>query len=268
LPALTDTEHGRISGKNALRHAVTKVPQVTVAFWITKVLTTGMGETTSDYLVRRFEPVIVVGLAAIALAAVLLLQLAASRYHTGMYWLAVLMVSVFGTMAADALHIVLGVPYVASTAFYAVVLAAIFVAWFRRERTLSIHSIFTRRREMFYWATVLATFALGTAAGDMTATTLHLGYFSSGVLFAIAIAIPAVTWALFRLNAVFAFWFAYVLTRPVGASFADWVGVSHARGGLNLGTGLVSLVLLALIVGMVGAMALRQEGPAQERAAA
>ncbi|HEY5180497.1 MAG TPA: hypothetical protein VIJ07_12120, partial [Dermatophilaceae bacterium] len=149
------------------------------------------------------------------------------------------------------LHVGLGVPYLVSTAFFAVSLAAIFGVWYGSEQTLSIHSIHTRRREAFYWAAVMTTFALGTAAGDMTAITLHLGYLSSGVLFAVVIAIPAVAHWRFGMNPILAFWFAYVATRPLGASFADWMGVSHARGGLDLGAGPVSLALAILIMGSV-----------------
>jgi uncharacterized membrane-anchored protein len=138
---------------------------------------------------------------------------------------------------------VAGIPYVASTAFYAVALATIFLAWYRAEGTLSIHSIYTPRREAFYWATVLATFALGTAAGDMTATSLHLGFFGSIWLFAALIAIPAIGYRRLGMNEVLAFWIAYVLTRPLGASVADWLAVSAHRGGLGLGTGGVSLIL-------------------------
>ena len=228
-----------------------KVPAVTVAFWIIKVLTTGMGETTSDFFVRRFDPVPVVCLAAFGLAATLAAQLLTRSYHAWLYWLAVVMVSIFGTMAADVLHIVLGIPYVASTLFFAAALAAILVLWRQIEGTLSIHSVRTRRRELFYWATVLITFALGTAAGDMTATTLDLGYLFSGVLFAAVFALPIVAYLKFGLNEVAAFWFAYIATRPLGASFADWMGVPAARGGLDWGTGSVSLVLAILIAVMV-----------------
>ena len=235
-----------------------KVPEITAVFWIVKVLTTGMGETTSDFLVRLIDPVIAVGIGAVAFAVALALQFRLTRYVPAIYWLTVAMVSVFGTMAADVTHIVLGVPYVISTAVFAVALAAVFVVWFRTEGTLSIHSITTRRREFFYWATVLVTFALGTAAGDMTATTLHLGYFASGIVFAVVIAIPAVAFGVFRLNAVLAFWFAYIVTRPLGASFADWMGVSHARGGLDWGTGPVSAVIAVIIVIMVGYLTVRE----------
>jgi uncharacterized membrane-anchored protein len=187
------------------------------------------------------------------------LQLALRRYVAWAYWFAVVMVSVFGTMAADVVHIGLGVPYLVSTVFFVVVLAVLFALWYASEKTLSIHSVHTRRRETFYWATVLATFALGTAAGDMTAVTLHLGYLASGVLFAVVMAVPALAHRRLGLGAVPAFWFAYIVTRPLGASFADWAGVSRARGGLDLGTGTVSLALTVVIVGLVGYLAVTRE---------
>jgi uncharacterized membrane-anchored protein len=168
------------------------------------------------------------------------------------------MVSVFGTMAADVLHVGLGIPYLVSTIFYAVVLAAVFLIWRRVEGTLSIHSIHTRRREAFYWLAVLATFALGTAAGDLTAVTFNLGYLGSGVLFAIAIAVPALAYWKLGLKAIPAFWGAYIITRPLGASFADWMAVSHARGGLDWGTGPVSMGWALAIAAFVAVLAIRQ----------
>ncbi len=237
------------------RRILSKVPEITAIFWVVKVLTTGMGESTSDYLTHTLNPAIAVFLGLIALAGALALQFRARRYEPWIYWLAVAMVAVFGTMAADALHVELGVPYVVSTIFYLIVLGIVFRTWFAYEKTLSIHSIFTTRRELFYWAAVLATFALGTAAGDMTATTLGLGYFASGVMFAVLIAIPAIGYLRFDLNAVLAFWLAYILTRPLGASFADWLAVSHKRGGLALGTGPVSVALALVIVGFVAYLA-------------
>jgi uncharacterized membrane-anchored protein len=234
---------------------LSKVPQVAALFWVVKVLTTGMGETTSDFLVHKFDPVVAVAVVFVIFAVALGLQLALSRYVAVAYWFAVVMVAVFGTMAADVLHVGFGVPYAVSTTFYGICLAVVFVLWYRFERTLSIHSIRTRRRELFYWATVLATFALGTAAGDLTATTFRLGYFASGVLFAAAIAVPLVARRWFGLGSVAAFWSAYVLTRPLGASFADWLGVPPSRHGLDLGTGLVSIVLGLLIAILVAYLA-------------
>jgi len=224
-----------------------------------------MGEATSDTLVHQLPPVVAVMLGFAGLVIALLLQFAAPRYRPWIYWLAVVMVAVFGTMAADVLHIQFGIPYLISTVFFPIVLTAVFVIWNATEHTLSIHTINTMRREAFYWLTVMATFALGTAAGDMTATTLHLGYFVSGVLFTILIAVPAVAHRWFRLNAIFAFWFAYILTRPLGASYADWLGVSHARGGLNWGSGSVAVGMTVLIVIAVALLAATHEGaPVEE----
>ncbi len=228
-----------------------KVPELTAYFWITKVLTTAMGEATSDYLVHRFPAVIAVALGGVALAMSLVLQFYVRRYVAWIYWLAVSMVAVFGTMAADALHIGLGIPYDISTGFFSVVLVVVFLSWHSVEKTLSIHSIYTPRREAFYWAAVMATFALGTAAGDMTASTMGLGYFLSGVLFAVLIAAPAVAYRLFGFNEVFAFWFAYVVTRPLGASFADWADKPRDLSGLGAGNGPVGVALTILIIGVV-----------------
>lgn len=228
-----------------------KVPEVTIFFWIIKLLTTGMGETSSDYLVHQLDPLVAVAIGGVCFAGALLLQISMRRYVAWIYWLAVVMVAVFGTMAADVLHVGFGIPYAVSSTFFAVALAAVFVAWYATEKTLSIHTIYTRRRELFYWATVVTTFALGTAVGDMTATTLGLGYFASGLLFAVLFALPALGYWLLGLNEILAFWFAYIVTRPLGASFADWLGRSHNFGGVGLGTGPVSLALAILIAGFV-----------------
>ncbi|MCI4658123.1 COG4705 family protein [Cryobacterium zhongshanensis] len=241
--------------EQSTRPMLSRVPEVTAAFWVAKVLTTGMGETTADYLVHQIDPPLAVGLAGLGLLAILLLQFALRRYVAGVYWLAVVMVSIFGTMAADAVHVGLGIPYLVSTVAFVLALAALFLAWRTTEKSLSIHSIVARRRECFYWATVLTTFALGTAAGDLTAMTFGLGYLASGIVFAVLIAIPAVAYLRFGMNATLAFWFAYVLTRPLGASFADWAAVSPARGGLDLGTGPVSLVLALAILALVALLA-------------
>jgi uncharacterized membrane-anchored protein len=244
-----ESPHQRLT--SAAADAASKVPEVTVVFWITKALTTGMGESSSDYLVHTLPPAVAVVFGFIALLGALAIQFRARRYVPWIYWLAVAMVGVFGTMAADVLHVGLHVPYAVSTVFFAAALAVVFTVWFLTERTLSIHSIYTPRRELFYWAAVVTTFALGTAAGDLSAVTLHRGYFSSGVMFAIVILVPAVAHWRFGMNPILAFWFAYIATRPLGASFADWLGVSHHRGGLALGPGPVSLSLAALIVAFV-----------------
>jgi uncharacterized membrane-anchored protein len=235
------------SPESTSHRAFTKVPLIIAFFWLTKVATTALGETASDALNGLLGPAIAVPLMLIALGWVLRRQFRRDHYDAWTYWLVVVMVAIFGTSAADALHVGLGVPYLVSTIFYALVLSIIFATWRRVEGTLSIHSIYTKRREAFYWATVLATFALGTACGDMTATTVHLGYFVSGLMFLGLIAIPWLGHRYLGLNDVLAFWMAYVLTRPLGASFADWMAVEPSRGGLGLGAGGASLILAAVV---------------------
>lgn len=243
-----------------------KVPEVTVLFWVVKILTTGMGESTSDFLAKALGPVVAGALGVGGIVVLLWLQFRAPRYRAWTYWSTIVMVSIFGTMAADVVHVVLGVPYIVSTATFALVLAGVLTAWYVSEGTLSIHSVRTRRRELFYWATVLATFALGTAVGDLSASTLHLGYLPAGLLFTGLILMPPVARRL-GLNPVASFWWAYVLTRPLGASFADWGATGHARGGLGLGTGLISFALAVPIAALIAYLAVSRkdtpvEGPA------
>jgi uncharacterized membrane-anchored protein len=210
-----------------------------------------MGESTSDYLVYQINPYVAVVLGCIGLAVALLLQILLRRYIAWVYWLAVVMVAIFGTMAADVTFVVLHIPHLVATVCFSAALAIIFVTWYISEKTLSIHTVYRGRRELFYWATVIATFALGTAAGDLTASTLRLGYFPSMVLFAVLFALPALAYLWFGLNEVVAFWFAYIMTRPLGASFADWLGKPYL-GGLGLGDAKVSVVLTILIIVFVG----------------
>ncbi|AFM41791.1 uncharacterized membrane-anchored protein [Desulfosporosinus acidiphilus SJ4] len=211
-----------------------------------------MGESTSDYLVNNINPYLAVILGAVGFVIALILQFSVRKYVAWVYWLLVVMVAIFGTMVADVIHIVLGVPYYASTIAFAIILTVVFSTWYKVEKTLSIHSIYTRRREVFYWAAVLATFAMGTATGDMTAMTLNLGYLASGILFIVLFVLPAVGYFLFGLNEIFAFWFAYIMTRPLGASFADWFGKPKGITGLGYGDGIVVAVLTILIVIFVG----------------
>lgn len=241
------------------QYAASKVPQITVYFWIIKILTTAMGEALADFLAFRYGPVLIGVIGTVAFVAALVLQFRVRKYMAWVYWFAVAMVAVFGTLCADGMHIVLHVPYTISTTFFGVVLAVVFVAWYAMEGTLSIHSIYTPRREAFYWLTVMATFALGTALGDLTATTLGLGFLASGIMFTVFIAIPALAYWKLRMNAIFAFWFAYVLTRPLGASYADWLGVGHSHGGVGLGRGLVALILSVVIVGFVAYLAVTRK---------
>jgi len=222
---------------------------------VLKILTTGAGEAVSDYLVHTIDPVIAVFIGLAAFAFALAIQFAVRRYMPWVYWFAVSMVAVFGTMAADALHIEFHVPYFASSAFYFCALVIVFVTWYGVEKTLSIHTIYTFRREAFYWCAVLATFAMGTAVGDLAAYTIGLGYLVAGFIFLGIFALPGIAhWSL-KLNAVVAFWFAYVMTRPLGASFADWLGVPQDLGGLNLGRFNVALVGFALIAILVAVTA-------------
>jgi uncharacterized membrane-anchored protein len=245
------------------RHGAVRVAEVTVLFWVIKALSTAVGESTSDYLVHTIAPVVAVLIGFVAFAAALVLQLRTGRYVPWTYWLTVVMVGTFGTMAADVVHVAFGVPYAASSVFYGVILAAVFVVWWRTERTLSIHSIDTARRELFYWAAVVATFAMGTAVGDFTAYTLGFGYGPSILLFAALMVIPVVGWRLSWWSPVFCFWFAYVLTRPFGASVADWLGKPVAAGGRGLGAGPVSLAFAAAIVVLVGVITVQDRSSAR-----
>lgn len=243
-----------------------KVPEIALAFWVVKLLSTAMGEAFSDFLVFHVNPYLAVVAGTAGLAAALTLQRRVDRYRAPVYWLAVVMVAVFGTMAADVMHVVLRVPYAASSGALVLALCGVFVAWHRTERTLSIHSIDTPRRELFYWAAVIATFALGTAAGDLTASTLGLGYPASAALFAVAFVVPGVGWRWLGWDGIASFWAAYVVTRPLGASVADWLGKS-ALGGLGLGDGRVAVVLSALIVLLVAYLwASRADVPDDQRA--
>lgn len=210
-----------------------------------------MGEILSDYLVKRFDPAISVLVAILIFVVVLVIQILSKSFTPWKYWLTVSMVAVVGTMVADVIHIVIGVPYLVSTIVFVIILCLVFMVWYKSERTLSIHSVYTRRREYFYWATIAATFALGTAAGDMTASTLQLGYLVSGILFTILICFPAVIYLKTKRHEILWFWLAYILTRPLGASFADWFGKPHSAGGLAFGEGVVSVVLILLIAGLV-----------------
>ncbi|HZQ79765.1 MAG TPA: hypothetical protein VFE55_20725 [Acidimicrobiia bacterium] len=235
------------------RAMLNKVPEVTVFFWIIKVLATTVGETAADYLNEHLG----LGLTgttlvmSVGLVAVLLWQFRTRRYVPKVYWSVVVLISVVGTLASDNLVDNFGVPLVVTTPVFAVCLAATFFLWFRQERTLSIHTIHTTRREAFYWATILFTFALGTSAGDLVSERLSVGYWRSGLMFAALIAVVAVAHLRFRLGAVLAFWSAYVLTRPLGASFGDYLTSSHKDGGLGLGTNQTSLVFVVVILALV-----------------
>jgi uncharacterized membrane-anchored protein len=235
------------------REMLNKVPEVTLYFWIIKVLCTTVGETASDYLASN------VGLGltkttfitSALLIATLIVQFRARRYVPPVYWLGIVLISVVGTQITDNLTDNHGVPLWETTTIFAVVLAGVFAAWFASERTLSIHTIVTTRREGFYWLTVLFTFALGTAAGDFTAEQLAVGYFLSAVLFAAVIGLVALAHFRFGLGPITAFWLAYILTRPLGASLGDFLSQDRSSGGLGLGTTVTSVIFLSAILVVV-----------------
>src|SRR5215471_1894464 len=240
-------------GSVRLRKMLNKVPEVTVYFWVIKVLCTTVGETASDYLSDN------VGLGltkttfitAALLGAVLVFQFRSRQYVAGLYWAGIVLISVVGTQITDNLSDNYGVSLVTTTTVFSIVLAIVFAIWFASERTLSIHTIYTTRREGFYWLAVLFTFALGTAAGDLTAERLNVGYAWSVVLFAGAIALVAALHYRLDLNAVASFWIAYVLTRPLGASLGDLLSQPRHAGGLGLGTTVTSFVFLGAILVVV-----------------
>jgi uncharacterized membrane-anchored protein len=243
------SEHAPVPAAPAVA-LTSKVPVVTASFWVLKVLTTGMGEAASDALVR-WGGGLAVAATAVALVASFVAQFRARRHVGWIYWLAVAMVGIFGTMAADIPHF-LGLSLWLTSGLHLAAVIAIFAVWYRAEGTLSFASISRGRSEAFYWAAVIATFALGTAVGDLTADTWHLGNLVSGVMFCGLIVLPLLARRHLGLSYVAAFWTAYVLTRPLGASFADWMGGRHFGGGLGIPTALVA-VLWSLGIGVVGA---------------
>ncbi len=209
-----------------------------------------MGEAVSDWVVLDVNKYLGVVLGFAVFVVAIVWQFRTPRYQTWPYWTAVAMVAVFGTMVADVMHVVLGLPYMVSAVFYAVCLTVTFVVWYRSERTLDIHSIVTPRREVFYWLAVIFTFAMGTALGDLFATTFHLGYLASAFVFTALICVPLVAWRL-GANPVLTFWVAYILTRPIGASFADFFGMPKDISGMGFGHGAVSIVTLILVLASV-----------------
>ncbi len=239
------------------RPLLNKVPEVTIYFWVIKVLCTTVGETAADFLNVNLNlgltgTSVVTG---VLLVVALVVQFRANQYVPARYWLAVTLISVFGTLVTDNLTDSIGVPLEASTLIFGVLLALTFLVWYRSEFTLSIHSIFTRRREQFYWLAILFTFALGTASGDLMAEVLGLGYLVTGIIVVSVIAVTAVGWR-FGLNPVLAFWIIYILTRPLGASIGDYLSQSSSQGGLGLGATVTSLIFVVGIVGLVTYLAI------------
>lgn len=234
------------------RQLLSKVPEVTLYFWIIKVLSTTVGETFADFVNTRLGAGLYATTAifAVLLAAVFAVQFRLREYVPAVYWTVVVLVSIVGTLFTDSLTDATGVPLIASTLLFSALLAAVFGVWYAREHTLSIHSIVTRPREAFYWLAVLVTFALGTAAGDWT---LQVTGFGPGVAALIPLGLIAAIAAAWRLGAssVLCFWLAFILTRPLGANLGDYLGLDHGQGGLGLGKGMISLVFLVAIAGLV-----------------
>lgn len=228
-----------------------KVPEIIFLFWVVKILTTAGGEATSDYL-KIYGNIGGGGAEVLVFVVGLVLQFGTRKYRAFAYWFLAFAIAIFGTGVADFLHLDVGISYAGTTVLWAVVLIAVFWLWYRSEGTLSIHSVTTQRRECFYWATVFATFALGTALGDFTATELNLGFLDSGILFGVLILIPALAWWKFGLNEITAFWMAYVVTRPLGASFADYLSKPHNLSGANFGdrqtADVFALAVIALVI--------------------
>jgi uncharacterized membrane-anchored protein len=224
-----------------------KVPEVIAAFWLVKILTTAGGEATSDYL-KTYGNFGGGGVEVLVIVVGLLLQFSTRRYRALAYWFLAYAIAITGTGVSDFLHLDVHIPYAGTTLLWLAVLCLIFWLWRRSEGTLSIHSITTQRREGFYWATVFATFALGTALGDFTATSLNLGYLDSGLLFTAVILMPALARWRLGLNSIAAFWMSYIVTRPLGASFADYISKPRNITGLNFGDGHTSIVFAAAVV--------------------
>jgi len=269
-----DTPHGHLSAlaRPAIQGLAIKVPVViTLYFWIVKILATTVGETGADFLIFDLHfglgatSVVMGGL----LAALLTAQVKSRRYVPWLYWVTVVAISIVGTLITDNLTDNLGVPLEVTTLAFGLALAATFVLWYRSERTLSIHSIDTVRRELYYWLAILFTFALGTAAGDLAAESLGWGYANSALIFGSVIAAITLAYYVFRLNAIVAFWLAYILTRPLGASVGDYLSQSVGNGGLGLGTVATSALFLAVILALVVFLTLtRVDAPRLEATAA
>ncbi|GAA3525357.1 membrane protein [Aeromicrobium panaciterrae] len=236
------------------RILLNKVPEVTILFWVVKILSTTVGETAADFLNSNVGLGLsaTTALMALLLAGVLVVQFSVRRYVPAIYWLAVVLVSVVGTLFSDNLVDNFGVSLWTTSAILGAGLIASFVAWYRSEHTLSIHSIVTRRREAYYWLAILFTFALGTSAGDLVAEKLSVGYFPSALIFGGVITLITAAYYGLKANAVLAFWAAYIVTRPFGASMGDFLTASPKDGGLGLGTNGTSALFLAIILACVG----------------
>ena len=251
------------------RQMLVKVPEITIYFWVIKILCVTVGETAADFINWNLN----VGLTSttfimgIFLALSLFIQFRRKEYVPSIYWISVVLLSIFGTLITDNLTDNFGVPLETTTIVFSIVLAVIFAAWYKSEKTLSIHSIYTTRREIFYWLAIFFTFALGTAVGDLVAETFELGYLVTTAIFGAALAIIVVAYFKFKLNAILAFWLAYILTRPLGASIGDYLSQSPEFGGLGLGTLVTSAIfLIAILAAVIYLTVTKKDAPRMEAA--
>jgi uncharacterized membrane-anchored protein len=249
-PRTESSGFGQLVRRRWVEPHAPKVPEIIAIFWVVKILTTAGGEATSDWL-ARFGNFVGGGAELLVFAVGLVLQFGTRRYRAIAYWWLAFSIAIFGTGVADFLHLDVHLSYTETTVLWAAILALVFWLWHRQEGTLSIHSVHSRRREFYYWCTVFATFALGTALGDLTAATWKLGFLGSAVLFSLLIVLPWIAHRTLRLNAVVAFWASYVLTRPVGASWVDWVDKPKSLSGLNAGNGLTALACFLAVLALV-----------------
>ena len=242
-----------VENQTMARSVLNKVPEVTIFFWIIKIMATTVGETAADFLNFNLHWGLsnTTMIMTVLLIGALYLQFKKRQYVPWVYWLTVVLISVVGTLFTDNLVDNYGVSLVTTTIIFAIAKIVAFSAWYISERTLSIHSIFTMRREIFYWTAILFTFALGTAAGDLLSEGLGLGYALSGIIFALMIIAITIGYYVFKLNSIVAFWMVYILTRPLGASLGDFLSQSHKNGGLGLGTVGTSILFLCTILGLV-----------------
>ena len=239
--------------QSGVKVILNKVPEITVFFWVIKILCTTVGETGADFLNTNLNLGLdgVTAIIGTMLVVTLIFQFKSKKYVPGIYWLAVVLISIVGTLITDNLTDKLGIPLIITTIIFTITLSIVFAAWHKKEKTLSIHSIITTRREAFYWLAILFTFALGTAAGDLLAETVNLGYMLSAIIFGALIASVAISHFVFKVNAILAFWIAYILTRPLGASIGDYLSQDLDNGGLGLGTVITSVIFLAIILSTV-----------------
>jgi uncharacterized membrane-anchored protein len=253
MDTMIEVQKQKSSGPSKLEQMLNKVPEVTIYFWIIKILCTTIGETAADFLNTNLNLGLTITsiIMGVLLIIALVFQFKAKKYIPSVYWLSVVLISVVGTLITDNLTDNLGVSLITTTIVFAIALVITFVIWYLKEKTLSIHSIVTRTREYFYWLAILFTFALGTAAGDLVAERFDLGYLVTLLIFLGLIALVTLSYYRFKLNAVWAFWIAYIFTRPLGASIGDYLSQARSDGGLGLGTTTTSAIFLLAILCLV-----------------